>query len=82
MSFHKNVDKPCVYKKTSGSAAVFLVLYVDDILLNGNDVSFVKLVNIMVFEKFDSISPKTPTFPLYKNSSKLILIKEKRLLEL
>ena len=36
--FIKNVDEPCVYKKTSGSAIVFLVLYVDDILLIGNDV--------------------------------------------
>ena len=33
----KNEDKPCVYKKVSGSAIVFLVLYVDDILLIGND---------------------------------------------
>ena len=36
--FIKNVDEPCVYKKTSGSALVFLVLYVDDILLIGNDI--------------------------------------------
>ena len=28
-----------MYKKDSGSAAVFLLLNVDDILLNGNDVS-------------------------------------------
>ena len=27
-----------VYKKISGSAIVFLVLYVDDILLIGNDI--------------------------------------------
>ena len=36
--FIKNEDEPCVYKKISGSAVVFLVLYVDDILLIGNDV--------------------------------------------
>ena len=36
--FLKNKDEPCVYKKTSGSVVVFLVLYVDDILLIGNDV--------------------------------------------
>ncbi|KAL0284347.1 UNVERIFIED_CONTAM: Retrovirus-related Pol polyprotein from transposon TNT 1-94 [Sesamum angustifolium] len=29
---------PCVYKKVSGSSIVFLVLYVDDILLIGNDI--------------------------------------------
>ena len=37
-SFIKNEDEPCVYKKVSGSAIVFLVLYVDDILLIGNDI--------------------------------------------
>ena len=36
--FIKNEDEPCVYKKVSGSAIVFLVLYVDDILLIRNDI--------------------------------------------
>ena len=36
--FIKNEDESCVYKKVSGSAVVFLVLYVDDILLIGNDI--------------------------------------------
>ena len=36
--FIKNEDEPCVYKKVSGSMIVFLVLYVDDILLIGSDV--------------------------------------------
>ena len=36
--FMKNEDELCVYKKVSGSAIVFLVLYVDDILLIGNDI--------------------------------------------
>ena len=36
--FIKNEDEPCVYKKFSGSAVAFLVLYVDDILLIGNDI--------------------------------------------
>ena len=36
--FMKNEDEPCVYNKVSGSAIVFLVLYVDDILLIGNDI--------------------------------------------
>ena len=34
----KNPEEPCVYKKVSGSAVVFLVLYVDDILLIGNNI--------------------------------------------
>ena len=35
--FIKNEEESCVYKKVSGSARAFLVLYVDDILLIGND---------------------------------------------
>ena len=34
--FIKNEDEACVYKKVSGST--FLVLYMDDILLIGNDI--------------------------------------------
>ena len=37
-NFIKNEDDPCVYKKVSGSIVVFLVLYVDDILLIENNV--------------------------------------------
>lgn len=36
--FIKNEDEPCVYKKVSGSIVIFLILYVDDILLMGNDI--------------------------------------------
>ena len=36
--FIQNEDEPCVYKKVSGSAILFLVLYVDDILLIGYDI--------------------------------------------
>jgi hypothetical protein len=40
--FIKIEEEPCVYKKTSGSAVAFLVLYVDDILLIGNDISMLE----------------------------------------
>ncbi|GJZ22077.1 retrotransposon protein, putative, ty1-copia subclass [Tanacetum coccineum] len=36
--FTQNSDEPCVYKKASGSIIVFLILYVDDILLMGNNI--------------------------------------------
>ncbi|KAL0283834.1 UNVERIFIED_CONTAM: Retrovirus-related Pol polyprotein from transposon TNT 1-94 [Sesamum angustifolium] len=36
--FVKNDFVPCVYEKVSGSSVVFLVLYVDDILLIGNNI--------------------------------------------
>ena len=34
-------DEACIYKKVSGSSVAFLILYVDDILLIGNDIEFV-----------------------------------------
>ena len=40
--FHKNPDEPCVYKKVSGSAVTFVVIYVDDILFIGNDVGMLQ----------------------------------------
>ena len=36
--FEQNVDEPCVYKRIIDKKVVFLVLYVDDILLIGNNV--------------------------------------------
>ncbi len=35
--FSKNPDEPCVYKKEANDAIVFVMLYVDDILLIGNN---------------------------------------------
>ena len=36
--YMRNSDEPCVYKKASGSNVMFLVLYVDDILIMSNNV--------------------------------------------
>ncbi|KAA3483643.1 gag/pol protein [Gossypium australe] len=36
--FHQNVDKPCVYKHLEDGNVVFPILYVDEIVLVGNDV--------------------------------------------
>ncbi|KAL9244392.1 hypothetical protein vseg_018172 [Gypsophila vaccaria] len=36
--FIRSVEEPCLHIKSSGSKIVFLVLYVDDMLLIGNDV--------------------------------------------
>ena len=35
--FVKNGEEPCIYKWANDPVVVFLVLYVDDILLIGND---------------------------------------------
>ncbi|GJZ73112.1 retrotransposon protein, putative, ty1-copia subclass [Tanacetum coccineum] len=39
--FTQNPDEPCVYLKASGSYVAILILYVDDILLMGNNNSIV-----------------------------------------
>ncbi|KAH7548543.1 hypothetical protein JRO89_XS14G0159900 [Xanthoceras sorbifolium] len=36
--FEQNVDEPCVYKRIIDNRVIFLVLYIDDILLIGNDI--------------------------------------------
>ena len=36
--FKKSIDEPCVYSKIKDGNVVFLILYVDDILIIGNDV--------------------------------------------
>ncbi|GJZ26942.1 retrotransposon protein, putative, ty1-copia subclass [Tanacetum coccineum] len=36
--FSQNHDEPCVYMKASGNYVTFLILYVDDILIMGNNI--------------------------------------------
>jgi hypothetical protein len=50
--FIKNVEEHCVYKKISGSAVVFLVLYVDDILLIKNDIPIIEVVKSSLRKSF------------------------------
>jgi hypothetical protein len=50
--FIMNVEEPCVYKKVSGSAAVFLILYVDDVLLIGNDIPMMEAVKSSLRKSF------------------------------
>src|SRR4051812_28902051 len=42
--FIENEKETCVFKKFSGSSIVFLILYVDDILLIGNDIPMLEAV--------------------------------------
>ncbi|VFR01067.1 unnamed protein product, partial [Cuscuta campestris] len=50
--FERNSDESCVYKKVSGSAVVFLALYVDDILLIGNDIPTLTTVKMWLSKSF------------------------------
>ena len=49
--FIKN-EEPCVYKKINGSAVTFLVLYVDDILLIGNDIPILASIKLWLSKEF------------------------------
>ena len=44
--FDQSPDESCVYKKCDGKTLMFLVLYVDDILLIGNDMGVLSLVKV------------------------------------
>ena len=50
--FDQNWDEPCVYKKASGSAVVFLVLHVDDIFMFGNDICLLTSVKLWLSKTF------------------------------
>ena len=42
LGFIQSKEEPCIYKKVSGSNIQFLILYVDDILLMGNEISLME----------------------------------------
>jgi hypothetical protein len=50
--FIKNVKEPSIYKMVSGSTVVFMVLYVDDILLIGNDIPMMEVVKSLLRKSF------------------------------
>ena len=51
--FEQNLDEPRVYKRHQDKVVMFLVLYVNDILLIGNDVGVMSLVKIWLSSQFD-----------------------------
>jgi hypothetical protein len=50
--FINNIEEYCVYKKVSGSAIVFPVLYVDDILMIRNDIPMLEVVKSSLRKSF------------------------------
>ena len=50
--FIQNDDEPFVFKNISGSIVVFLILYVDDILIIGNDIPTLQTVKIWLSNQF------------------------------
>ena len=51
--FEQNLDEPNVYKRHQDKVVMFLVLYVDDILLIGNDVGVMSSVKVWLSSQFD-----------------------------
>ena len=51
--FEQNLDEPSVYKRHQDKVVMFLVPYVDDILLIENDVEVMSLVKIWLSSQFD-----------------------------
>ena len=51
--FEKNLDEPCVYKRHQDKIVMFLVLYVDDILLIRNDARVMSSIKIWLSSQFD-----------------------------
>ncbi|XP_077232489.1 uncharacterized protein LOC143869816 [Tasmannia lanceolata] len=50
--FSQNIDEACVYKKFNVSVVTFLVLYVDDIVLIGNDVGMLSNTKLWLSSTF------------------------------
>ena len=44
--FVRNGEEPCIYKWTNGSIIIFLILYVDDILLIKNNVPALQRIKV------------------------------------
>ena len=50
--FVRNREEPCIYKWANGLVVVFLVLYVDDILLIGNDIPVMQGIKVWLSSQF------------------------------
>ena len=77
--FIQTYGEACIYKKLSGSSVAFMVLYVDDILLIGNDVEFSGM-HKGVFER--SFSKKDLGEAAYILSMKIYRDRSRRLISL
>ena len=56
-NFKENVVNPCIYMKVNGSNYIFLVLYIDDILLAYNNSNLLSETKILLFGHFDMKDP-------------------------
>ena len=69
--FIQTYAEACIYKKVSGSSVPFLILYVDDILLIGNDIEFLDSIKGYLNKNF-----------FWKTSVKLLIYWASRSIEI
>ena len=50
--FEQCLDESCMYRRHNGNVVMFLVLYVDDILLIGNDVTVLTTIKVWLNNQF------------------------------
>ena len=76
--FIKNGEEPCIYKWANGSVVVFLLLYVDDILLIENDVPALQGIKIWLSSQFSMKDLGEASYILgmriYRDRSKRLLV--------
>ena len=77
--FIENEEEPCIYKWANGPVVVFLVLYVDDILLIENDIPALQGIKVWLSSQF---SMKDLSEASYILGMKIYRDRSKRLLEL
>ena len=53
LGFTRSKEDHCVYFKLIGDCVIYLVLYVDGMLLIGNDKEIIKVLKTQIFSKFD-----------------------------
>ena len=53
LGFTRSKEDHCVYFKLIGDRVIYLVLYVDDMLLIGNDKEIIQYLKKKLFFKFD-----------------------------
>src|SRR3954463_7547294 len=65
--FFQTYVEACIYKKVSGSNVAFLILYVDDILLIGNDIDLLNSVKDYLNNSFSMKDLGEAAYILGKN---------------
>ena len=58
MVLYRLLEKTCIYKKVSGSSVAFIKLYVDDILLIGNDIEILDSIKGYLNKRFFKEIPR------------------------